>query len=142
MARKFNNVVLPDNLELLYLDGNKFQLTADYNIYWSDRGRDYRLRVPAGYVTDLSSIPRVARSIIPVIGRQNGPSVIHDFIYEPCDPDLEAPGKPYLNGWTKPEADMLFLEAMKAAKVNWYRRNAMWVAVRFGGYRAWNTRSK
>lgn len=141
MARKFDKVVLPDMLHLLYVDGDTFELEKPYGMYWEDRGSEYRLIVPAGYRTDLSSIPRLARSIIPVVGRQNGPSVLHDYIYEPLDNDRPE-GEHQLQGWTKRDADALFLAACKAAGVNWLRRNIMWAAIRFGGYRAWNTQDK
>jgi hypothetical protein len=140
MARKYENVQLPDVLDLIYIDGSDFMLDADYNCYWEEKGKEYRVRVPKGYVTDLSSIPRWARSVIPVVGRQNGPSVIHDYIYEPLSPQVG--GGHQLRGWTKQDADNLFLAAMKAAGVNWYRRNAMYLAVKFGGGRAWRTKNK
>lgn len=139
--RKFEKVVLPDILQLNYIDGNKFEINAPYTIYWSEGAMDYRLTVPKGYITDLSSIPRVARSVIPVIGRQNGPAVGHDYIYEPMDNDRPE-GQHQLPGWTKQEADTLFLAAMKSVKVNWYRRNVMWLAVKFGGFYAWKTKDK
>lgn len=140
--RKFQNVKLPDVLQLNYIDGDKFELNAPYRVTWEEDGSKFRIEVPKGYITDLSSIPRLAQSVIPVIGRQNGPSVIHDFIYEPMDPMLTDGKTHQLIGWKKEEADMLFLEAMKAAGVHWLRRNAMWMAVRFGGYWAWNTEDK
>ena len=141
--RKFEKVVLPDILELdtmlPHLEEDEFLLHADYNIYWTYGDKEYRLKVPAGYVTDLSSIPKVARSVIPVIGRQNGPAVIHDYIYEPSDNDRPE-GYHQLPGWTKEEADSLFLAAMVAVKVPWWRRNAMWLAVKYGGGHAWRTK--
>lgn len=143
--RKFEKVVLPDVLELNsmlpHLKEDEFELDADYTIYWSDGDKDDSLTIPKGYVTDLSSIPRRARSIISVVGRQNGPSVGHDYIYEPADNDRPE-GQHQLPGWAKKEADDLFLAAMKAVKVNWWRRNAMWLAVKFGGHRAWRTKDK
>lgn len=139
--RKFENVRLPDVLDLIYVDGSMFKLDSPYRILWSDGGEEYRITVPEGYETDLSSIPRLARSIIPVVGRQNGPAVIHDYIYEPMDNDRPE-GQHQLEGWTKYEADSLFLEGMVAAKVNWYRRNIMHAAVKYLGHNAWRTKAK
>lgn len=143
---KFNNVVLPDILELNsmlpHLKEEEFELDAPYGIYWDDEfGRPKSLIVPEGYITDLSSIPRRARSIIPVVGRQNGPSVVHDYIYEPSDNDRPE-GQHQLPGWTKADADKLFLLAMKAVKVNSVRRRLMYWAVKYGGRRAWRTKDK
>jgi hypothetical protein len=144
--KKFNNVCLPNILELNsmlpHLKEDEFELDADYPIFWDDQfGRPRMLVVPRGYVTDLSSIPRWARSAIPVVGRQNGPSVIHDYIYEPCDNDRPE-GQHQYPGWTKAEADYIFLLAMKSVGVNIVRRRLMYWAVKYGGRRAWRTKDK
>lgn len=86
---------------------------------------DNRIEVPAGFVNDLSSIPRAFRSIIPVVGLQNKPSVIHDYLYENR---LGA----------RDLADRFFLDAMRDVGVNWMRRWTMYWAVRAGGWVAWN----
>ncbi len=73
--------------------------------------------VPAGFHTDLSSIPRLARSIIPQVGPQNRPSVGHDFV---C--------KGHVPGMSWFEGDLMFLDAMELDDVSTLRR---WVM--FGG---------
>jgi len=78
--------------------------------------------VKAGFFTDLASIPRAVRSIIPQVGRHIQPSIAHDWCYE---------SKTSL---TRAEADLLFLDGMRAVGVRWLRRRAMYAAVRaFGG---------
>lgn len=136
------NVRLPDVLQLNDIfDGTKFELDAPYRIFWEEKGSHYHITVPKGYITDLSSIPRLARLVIPVLGRQNGPSVIHDYIYEPMNPEVTGDGH-QLIGWTKTQADKLFLLAMKANGVSWMRRNVMYMAVLLGGWHAWKTQDK
>lgn len=81
--------------------------------------------VDAGFITDLASIPRVFRSIIPQVGRHIQPSIVHDFAYE---------SKTNL---TRAEADLLFLDGMKAVGVSWLRRQAMYRAVRAFGWTLW-----
>lgn len=144
--RQFNNVSLPDILELNamlpHLKPEEFELDAGYAIFWDDQfGRIQTLVVPKGYITDLSSIPRWARSLIPVIGRQNGPAVIHDYVYEPMNNDRPE-GKHQLPGWTKQEIDTLFLLAMESVEVNRVRRTLMYWAVKYGGSHAWRTKNK
>jgi hypothetical protein len=82
--------------------------------------------VPAGFHTDFSSIPRVFRSVVPVLGRQNRASVLHDWLYVERWPDRKT-------------ADLWFLWAMKACDVPAVKRWAMYAAVRVGGGRAWRT---
>ena len=88
------------------------------------------ITVPDGFRHDLSSIPRLFRSIIPQIGNQNRASVLHDYLYV-MEPE-----------WcTRRIADAIFLEGMKADGVNWLRRNIMWAAVRAGGWYLWERKS-
>jgi hypothetical protein len=81
--------------------------------------RDGFLPVPAGFVTDLDSVPR-----IPVIhtifkGRAVESSVIHDFYYR--------------TGQTRSYADAVFLRAMQAEGVRRRYRYPIYWAVRLFG---------
>ena len=80
--------------------------------------------VPAGSSTDFASIPDMANWLVPKLGKYNLPAVLHDHFY-----------KTGLVG--KDLADRIFLAAMKAAGVKWWRRELMFVAVRYGGWPAW-----
>lgn len=44
------------------------------------------VRVPAGYVTDLCSIPAVARPFLPLSGRVAKPALLHDWLIDHADP--------------------------------------------------------
>jgi len=83
-------------------------------------------QVPAGFRTDFASIPRVFRSVVPVLGRQNKPSVLHDYLYK---------NRLRTRRW----ADRVFLYAMAHTGVRWLKRWAMYAAVRIGGGRVWRT---
>ena len=120
---KFQNLKLEGQLDLRYFGDGEWILLSSYSAVWNDG----RVDAPAGFQTDLSSIPRVARSIIPQIGDQNGPSVIHDFCYR-------------FRWKTRSRSDALFLAGMRIAGVNWLRRNIMYAAVRAGGWATWNKR--
>ncbi len=97
--------------------------------YWTlIRGKPELLEVPAGFRTDLASIPRLARSLIPQNGRHRRAAVVHDYIYREA-------GR---HTWTRKEADKCFLEAMKVDGVPKLRALTMYSAVRIGGWRTWN----
>ena len=81
-------------------------------------------QIPTGFHTDFSSIPRLARSIIPVLGRQNKASVLHDWLY-------------VTKIVNRAEADRIFLAAMRSSGVSFPKRNAMYLAVRLGGSYVW-----
>ncbi|MFD2207230.1 DUF1353 domain-containing protein [Kiloniella antarctica] len=81
--------------------------------------------VPTGFGTDLASIPRLLRWLIPQIGGQNLPAVAHDWCYR--DPSMR---------WlSKDDADLLFRVGMEQAGVGRLRRTLMYSAVKyFGGW--------
>ncbi len=81
--------------------------------------------VPAGFITDLASVPRIFRVLLPPDGRYAKAAIIHDYLY---DNALR----------TKKEADRVFLEGMKVLGVPKWKRLVMYCAVRLfgrGGYR-------
>ena len=76
--------------------------------------------VPADYITDLASVPRVLWSVFPPHGRYAKAAIVHDYLYS------NALG-------TKQWADSVFLEAMTVLNVPRWRRTAMYWAVRLFG---------
>ena len=104
----------------------RFTLTESFTVVWK-RGLTEILEfeVAAGFRTDLASIPRGFRSIIPQIGKHLQPAIVHDWGYA-GNTDL-----------TKEESDLLFLDGMKSAGVWWLRRRIMYLAVRLGGTGHW-----
>ena len=104
-----------------------WELTESFKVVWKGRlPEPVVFTVAAGFITDLASIPRVVRSIIPQVGRHIQPSIAHDWCYE---------SKTNL---TQAEADLLFLDGMKAVGVRWLRRRAMYSAVRAFGWTLWD----
>lgn len=104
----------------------KFIIREAFDCKWvRSNGSVGIIYIPVGFKTDFASIPRWARSIVPVIGRHIQPAIVHDFCYETIIPDFP--------DMTKLDADTLFLEGMVMCEVNWVRRNIMYRSVRFGG---------
>jgi hypothetical protein len=81
--------------------------------------------VPAGTVTDFASIPRVFWRILPPWDTHRRAAIVHDFLY---------------STQTQPKkvADWVFLEAMQALKVPAWKAQAMYHAVKWFGFGAWN----
>lgn len=82
--------------------------------------------IPAGYETDLASIPQKYQQRAPHESPTARPGVLHDYLYT-------------TNSVPRRQADRLFREALRAEGVPLGKRLAMWAAVRaFGGdaYRA------
>ena len=80
------------------------------------------ITVPAGFTTDFASVPRLFWNVLPPFGRYGKAAIVHDYLYR-------------TRGLvSKPVADALFLEAMKALGVGTLTRYTMFLAVRlFGG---------
>ena len=83
------------------------------------------IRVPAGYVTDLTTVPRILWSILPPNGRYAKASIVHDYLYSNAIS-------------TKLWADSVFLEAMTVLQVPVWRRFIMYLAVRMFGRGAYS----
>jgi len=88
--------------------------------------------VPEAFITDLASIPKVARSVIPQNGRHRYAAIVHDWIY------ATAGGASQL--CDRHTADCVFMEAMIVLGVPWSKRHLMYAAVRVGGWVTWNAR--
>ena len=89
------------------------------------------ITVPAGFVTDLTSVPRILFTIFPRDGKYLEAAIIHDYLYS-VQKDCDG------NSISRKFADKVFLEAMKSLNVRWTRRRAIYVGVRTGGWVAWN----
>ena len=80
-------------------------------------GGELKVKVPAGFVTDLATTPRILWPIFPPWGRWNRAAILHDYlcVHRTCSRFL---------------ADALFREAMKDLGVPLWRRVIMYYAVR------------
>jgi len=117
----------PVVLESTPEDNEPFKLLRGFGVTWNRPGKPlFQFEVPAGFTTDLASIPRIFQSIVPKVGRHIQPAVVHDFCYEAGVPNM-----------SRAEADSLFLEGMKDVGVWWLRRRIMYLAVRVGGTGWW-----
>ena len=84
------------------------------------------ITVPDGYTTDFASVPRLPVAYAIFGNVANAPSGIHDYLYSETD-------------YARSDCDAVFLEAMEAAGISWWKRHMMWLAVRAAG---WAVRSK
>lgn len=88
------------------------------------------IKVPAGFLTDLASVPRVAQNAIQKDEGNLEAAVIHDYLYSRL---CQIPA-------TREDADRCFLEAMTVAGVGPVKRGLMFHAVRWFGWRSWKKR--
>lgn len=106
--------------DLRMLDNYRWQLLAAFEYHVGSYPSDTVIRVPAGAVTDLASVPRLLWAIFPPHGRWAKAAIIHDYLY------ARAIG-------SKASADRTFLEAMTVLGVSHFTRTLMYWAVRWFG---------
>ncbi|EDQ6553546.1 DUF1353 domain-containing protein [Salmonella enterica subsp. enterica] len=90
-----------------------------FEFYLSDDNSDI-ISVPAGFVTDLASVPRIFWALLPPDGKYAKAAIIHDYLY---DNALR----------TKKEADKIFLDGMTVLGVPKWKCTLMYWAVRLFG---------
>jgi hypothetical protein len=80
--------------------------------------------VPAGFVTDLATIPRLFWSIMPPDGEYAKAAIIHDFLYTN-------------NTFERYRCDQILEEAMEITGVDLWKRKVIYAAVRLFGASAY-----
>jgi hypothetical protein len=131
------------------LVGNRYRLVEDYLYAWSKDGIEHRLTVPAGFTSDLASVPRLLWWYISPFDL--GPSVVpHDWIYRhagalPAGSHLMCEASQWIEvtaAWERKEADRLFGRMMRETSVPRFKRRQAYRAVRlFGGW-VWRRRAR
>lgn len=101
--------------------GDEWRLNADFYVQVDDESGDalLTLTVPAGFQTDLASVPRLPGMFLLFEGKARRAAILHDWLYS----------HHYPRDW----ADLVFREAMRGEVPGWGRWT-MWAAVRAGGW--------
>lgn len=101
----------------------EYALTRDLVFRWPTERSAVTVTVPAGYITDLHSLPGVFRLWQPKHCKWWGPAILHDWLYDAG------------RGWPeKLMADFLYLIAMAVCGVRSWHYVPAFVAVLFGGW--------
>lgn len=93
-------------------------------LIWQLRGGN-QLIVPAGFITDLASIPRIFQNLLSVTGRSRRAAVAHDWLY--CSHLIP-----------RKEADQFLKEALICEGVSGFTAWLYWAGVHIGGSSPWN----
>ena len=102
-------------------DGRRARLLEAFEVRLPD-GR--LVQVPAGFVVDFASTPRILWSILPPRGRYSRAAVVHDWLYR-------------TQGVSRKYADDVFLWMMEELEVPLWKRRVMYRGVRVWGWRTW-----
>ena len=105
-----------------------------YPLVWAIDGDGYRMpdiEVPAGFVTDLASVPKLLRGLLDPTDPSRRPAVLHDWLY--CSQNK--------HDYTRQQADALFRVALRADGSSAVAAFIYHAGVRAGGWRYWKKRS-
>ena len=108
-------------------------------IYVAGAARRETITIPAGFVTDLASIPRLVWSFYPPDGPWVKAAVVHDFLYY-TQGDGEWYGRKGVSRerpYSRAESDDILREAMADRGVGAWAQFVIWAAVRLGGAIGW-----
>ena len=112
-------------LRFEFIGPRLFRLTAPFEYCSSEEV----ITVPEGFITDLTSVPRLFWSVFPPAGQYAKAAVIHDYLYQHHQLSRQA-------------ADKLFLDAMTALGVGFKTRRLIYIAVRLFGARYFKVNQK
>ena len=96
------------------------------------------VRCEAGMVSDLASIPRIVRWLIPKAGKDAQGAFIHDRVYRDGFMIMRIEHLEKRVRVSRAMADGLYHQSMLALKVGKWRRRAIYRGLRAGGFVAWN----
>jgi hypothetical protein len=104
-----------------------------YHVGGLDSGET--ITVPAGFVTDLASIPRPVWALLPPDGPWAKAAVVHDFLYRTGGTGRlwGEVGVSRHTPYSRAEADNILRGAMASLQVPWIKRQIIWIGVRIGG---------
>jgi len=88
-----------------------------------------KVEVPAGFITDFASVPKIFWSVLPRDGVYVYPAIIHDYMY-------------WMQDTVREVADDTLREGMQDFKVDTVSINAIYWGVRAGGGAAWAGNAK
>jgi len=107
--------------------------------YQTGPDKEEVINVPAGFVTDLASIPRPIWSFFPPDGPWVKGAIVHDFLYY-----TQGTGEWYgrrgivrEQPYTRAESDGILREAMADRGIGAWAKFVIWSAVRLGGWIGW-----
>ncbi len=109
---------------------NYFVVVHPINVF--DKSGNYLFTIPAGFKTDLASIPGIIRWRHNPVGATILAAIVHDYLY-----------RTVTQAWRgRKWADDFFLEIMAATNVEKQERLEVYYGVRAGGWASYQKQSK
>lgn len=118
MVDRFKDPLIVESLE------TKWRLVNPFSFYYTIGDyKQFTIIVPADFITDFASTPKLFYPIFPPIGIYNKATIIHDYLYS----------KLSQHQFNRKLCDKILLQAMEVLGVPKYKRLLMFWAVRIFG---------
>ena len=111
-------------------NGKTWVLRKDFSYDVGEEGSGETIRVPAGFITDFASVPRLFWICFPKWGKYGNAAVIHDYLYWEQEK------------YNKKRADEIFYEGMIVLEVKKCTAKILYAAVKYFGCCAWKKNKK
>lgn len=121
----FLNPIRAEDLE----DGYHRRLLEDVVYHVGGRSSTDKIVVPAGFVWDGGSVPRIFWNLVDPWGKASKPYLLHDWLYNTQER-------------SRLVSDAILMEAMEVVGVSFVKRNLIHIGVRLGGWAAWGQHKK
>lgn len=125
-----------------------YKLETTYAYQWiAPDGRARRLIIPAGFICDGASVPKILWHFMLPDGLHRAAALVHDFLYE-YRGKLPIGSYQRLTGnkweiidaqWERRHADKMFARILRESNVSKFKRRNAYRAVRAGGWTYWNS---
>ncbi|MBF0147284.1 MAG: DUF1353 domain-containing protein [Magnetococcales bacterium] len=122
-------IIYSSPLSAEWIDGVHWRLNKDFTVIVHDDDGSRDIRIPAGFVTDFASVPRLPGIYLFSGGVGHQAATLHDWLYRNVQIRKN-------RAW----ADRVFLAALHADGVSWVRSIFMWLGVRIFGWLFWMKR--
>jgi len=141
-AGKLVLVLLDDRDHPSIRDGRSLWGVERELVYRTSIGGEGTITIPAGFITDLASIPRALSGALPPDGPWTKAAVVHDCLYFTRGGFNLWHGRRVIDRaapYTRAECDDILREAMADRGVGLIQRNIIWSGVRAGGAHAFGS---
>jgi hypothetical protein len=107
-------------------DGKNWKLLKPYRRHICN---GFEVNIPAGFITDLASVPRLFWRIFPPYGKYTKAAIVHDYLYRTSEIMV-----------TRKQADRYMVLLMKEDNVPFLSRWTMYISLRIFAKFAWKRR--
>jgi len=112
-------------------NGKTWVLRKDFSYDVGEEGSGETIKVPAGFITDFASVPRLFWIFFPKWGKYGNAAVIHDYLYWVQE-----------SKYPKKKADEIFLEGMFVLNVKKCTAKILYWSVKYFACLAWKGNKK